>query len=42
IKMEYELELNKYLSSILKDLITEKNKKINAIDLVIKNQKGVG
>ncbi|CAG8611182.1 8252_t:CDS:2, partial [Racocetra fulgida] len=41
IKKEYELELKIYLSSILKDLIAEKNQEINAIDQSIENQKGV-
>ncbi|CAG8782936.1 46077_t:CDS:2, partial [Gigaspora margarita] len=38
----HELELKLYLSSILEELVVEKNEKFNAIDMTIKNQKGTG
>ncbi|CAG8710199.1 779_t:CDS:2, partial [Racocetra fulgida] len=34
-------KLKIYLSSILEELVAEKNEKVNAIDITIKNQKGV-
>ncbi|CAG8722190.1 15784_t:CDS:2, partial [Dentiscutata heterogama] len=42
MQAEHELELKIYLSSILEELVAKKNEKINAIDLIIKNQKGTG
>ncbi|CAG8451077.1 5489_t:CDS:10, partial [Scutellospora calospora] len=41
MKTECELELNKYLLSILNELINEKRNESNIIDTIIKNQKGV-
>ncbi|CAG8666006.1 34615_t:CDS:2, partial [Racocetra persica] len=42
MQAELDLELKVYLSSILEELVIEKNKKINTIDAAVKNQKGVG
>ncbi|CAG8753957.1 23173_t:CDS:2, partial [Cetraspora pellucida] len=41
MQAEHDLELKIYLSSILEELVIKKNKKINTIDTVIKNQKGI-
>ncbi|RIB16872.1 hypothetical protein C2G38_2188862 [Gigaspora rosea] len=42
MQSEHELELKLYLSSILEELVVEKNDKFNTIDMTIKNQKGTG
>ncbi|CAG8812424.1 6107_t:CDS:1, partial [Racocetra fulgida] len=42
MKTEHERELSLYLTSILEDLMAEKNKPVDPIDLAIENQKGVG
>ncbi|CAG8450530.1 6805_t:CDS:2 [Scutellospora calospora] len=41
MQVEHDLELKIYLLSILKELVIEKNKKINTINAVMKNQKGI-
>ncbi|CAG8514844.1 36974_t:CDS:2, partial [Racocetra persica] len=41
MQAEHDLKLKIYISSILEELVIEKNKKINTIDTAIKNQKGV-